>query len=341
MTGGQSIALTYDPAGLSDAIKAKFPNLASYGALKIAVGDLAKIPDILKGQFAVSAISFGQATCSMPPACRFPVCWMISIPTPATWASTWNGAVPTLKLWAPTAQSVKLHLFADTRPSTTSTVVPMALIRPPAFGASQATSAWKGKFYLYEIKVFAPSTGKIETNLVTDPYSFSLSTNSKRSQIVDLADAALKPAGWDAVAKPPLAAPEDISIYELHVRDFSANDATVPAALRGTYKAFTVADSDGMKHLKALASAGLTHAHLLPAFDFAPINEDKSTWQAPDPAVLATYPPDSEQQQAAVEPRATRMASTGATIRSTTPSPKAATRRTPTARPASSSSARW
>ena len=40
--------------------------------------------------------------------------------------------------------------------------------------------------------------------------------------------------------KPPLAAPEDIVLYELHVRDFSANDATVPEALRGTYKAFTV-----------------------------------------------------------------------------------------------------
>ena len=121
---------------------------------------------------------------------------------------------------------------------------------------------------------------QVETNLVTDPYSLSLSTNSQRSQIVDLADPALAPAGWSALVKPPLAAPEDIVLYELHIRDFSANDMTVPAGLRGTYKAFTVASSNGMKHLKSLASAGLTHVHLLPAFDFATIDEDKSTLAA-------------------------------------------------------------
>ena len=28
-------------------------------------------------------------------------------------------------------------------------------------------------------------------------------------------------------------------LYELHMRDFSANDTSVPAPLRGTFKAFT------------------------------------------------------------------------------------------------------
>jgi len=40
-----------------------------------------------------------------------------------------------------------------------------------------------------------------------------------------------------------------------------------------------------------LQAAGLTHLHLLPAFDIATINENKAEWQAPDPALLATYPP--------------------------------------------------
>jgi len=154
--------------------------------------------------------------------------------------------------------------------------------------------------YLYEVKVYVPSTGKIETNLVTDPYSFSLSMNSKLSQIVDLNDADLKPQGWDKLDKPALAAPEDIVVYELHIRDFSINDPTVPAELRGTYKAFTVKDSNGMKHLTELAKAGLTHIHLLPAFDIASVNEDKSTWQSADEAQLAAYPPNSTEQSKAV-----------------------------------------
>ena len=65
-------------------------------------------------------------------------------------------------------------------------------------------------------------------------------------------------------------------LYELHVRDFSVHDETVPDNFRGTFMAFTVPDSNGMQHLKALADAGLTHVHLLPVFDIATINEDKS-----------------------------------------------------------------
>jgi pullulanase-type alpha-1,6-glucosidase len=160
--------------------------------------------------------------------------------------------------------------------------------------------SWKGQYYLYKVKVFAPSTGKLETNLVTDPYSISLSMNSTRSQIVDLNDAELKPPGWDALEKPALAAPEDIVIYELHIRDFSVSDQTVPEELRGTYKAFTVKDSNGMKHLTALAEAGLTHIHLLPAFDIASVNEDASTWQNVDEETLKSHPPDSDQQSIAV-----------------------------------------
>ncbi len=152
--------------------------------------------------------------------------------------------------------------------------------------------SWKGQYYLFEVAVFVHATGLVEYNWVTDPYSLSLAMNSKRSQIIDLRDNALKPAGWSTLKKPALAAPEDISIYEIHVRDFSAYDASVPDALKGTFKAFTLKNANGVKHLKALEEAGLTHLHILPAFDIATINENKAEWQNPDPAVLATYPPD-------------------------------------------------
>ena len=63
---------------------------------------------------------------------------------------------------------------------------------PPGW-ASITSTRWKST---------CRATGKIEKNLVTDPYSVSLSMNSLRSQIVDLGDAALKPTGWDALVKP-------------------------------------------------------------------------------------------------------------------------------------------
>src|SRR5262249_9504297 len=119
------------------------------------------------------------------------------------------------------------------------------------------------------------------------------------SQIVSLADAAYKPAGWDGLSKPRLDAPEDIVLYELHVRDFSANDASVPANLKGTFKAFTL-NSNGMLHLRSLALAGLTHVHILPSFDISSVNEDKSTWQSPA-GNLASFAPDSTEQQSRVQ----------------------------------------
>ena len=50
-----AIRLTYDPAGLSPDILAKFPHLAWFSALKLSPDDLSKVPEILRGQIAVSA----------------------------------------------------------------------------------------------------------------------------------------------------------------------------------------------------------------------------------------------------------------------------------------------
>src|SRR5690606_6852618 len=146
----------------------------------------------------------------------------------------------------------------------------------------RGTPEWRDQYYLFEVEVYAPSTGQVVTNLVTDPYSVSLATNSTRSQAIDLTDPALAPAGWGALVKPAIADPVDAVVYELHVRDFSAADASVPAELVGTYLALTLPDTNGVGHLRALAQAGLTHLHLLPTFDIATIDEDRSTWLEPN-----------------------------------------------------------
>ena len=58
-----------------------------------------------------------------------------------------------------------------------------------------------GKYYLYEAQVFVRSTNRVETNVVTDPYSVSLARNSTRSQIVSLEDPQLQPRGWNKLAQ--------------------------------------------------------------------------------------------------------------------------------------------
>jgi len=295
ITGGDSIPLILDgtyPNDVDDRL-----HLGGLPELAIGADDLASVPEILRGQAAVVGRDAGGTRIGAT-GLQIPGVLDDLYAYEGDLGVVWSGDTPTMNLWAPTAKSVTLHVFDDSDPATMSATYEMA----PNAGTWSYTGepAWAGKYYLYEVEVYAPETMQVENNIVTDPYSLSLAMNSARTQIVDLDDAALAPAGWDGTEKPALAAPEDISLYELHVRDFSANDPSVPDELVGTYRAFTLEGSNGMKHLGALADAGMTHLHLLPAFDIATINEDRAEWQAPDHDVLATYPPDSEQQQAAV-----------------------------------------
>ncbi|NCT83392.1 MAG: pullulanase-type alpha-1,6-glucosidase [Comamonadaceae bacterium] len=197
-------------------------------------------------------------------------------------------------VWAPTAQRVLLCRHAGPE-------APAMAAEPMHFDA--ATGVWRAEFkgdlsgqaYRYLVDVVTPSHGRVR-NLVTDPYAVALTADSRLSLVADLASPALKPRGWDAAPRPaPMQAATDQVIYELHVRDFSVGDASVRPAWRGKYLAFTETASDGMRHLQALARAGLTDVHLLPVFDVASVPERGcKTPTVPDAA------PDSEAQQAAV-----------------------------------------
>ena len=287
VTGGQTLRLDPLAGGLPAALKAKFPHLADYPAFTIRAGDLPRVPAALTGQ--VVAID-RDAEGALRSATGVQVAGVLD----NLYAGSWtlgpqvSGARAKVALWAPTAQSVKLRLRDAPR------AVPMA--RDARSGVWSAAGNWTGKYYQFEVVAYAPSTRRIETNVVTDPYSTALAANSTHSLFADLSAAPATPAGWAKLRKSPPAAH---TLYELHVRDFSIGDSSVPPAWRGTYKAFTAPGSDGMKHLRGLAQAGLTTVHLLPTFDIATIAERRSDHQTPD-CDLPSLPPDSDQQQACV-----------------------------------------
>jgi pullulanase len=203
------------------------------------------------------------------------------------------------KLWAPTAQQVHLDLQdAGGRPVA---MVPMAYDASTGVWSTSRAGDLTGHTYVFAVRVFVRGVGLVR-NSVTDPYSLSLTTDSQRSWVGNLAAASSKPAGWEASSIPArVQATTDMSIYELHVRDFSIGDSSVPVAQRGKYLAFTQANSNGMRHLRALAEAGLTDVHLLPVFDIASVPE--AACLTPNvPAAAA----DAEAQQAAVAASASR-----------------------------------
>ncbi len=304
VTGGElagaynSVRLTAQRNGLTEAQRARFPHLWQYDTFSLRQGDLRKVKEALRGQVVVTERDAeGKLLSATGVQTAGVLDDVYAGATAAKLGATFTGGQPRLAVWAPTAQSVSLHL-SDTPAATPRTV---AMRRDDDTGVWSVTGRrdWKGKYYRYRVEAWQPAAQKVVTASVTDPYSVALSANSTHSQIVDLADPALAPAGWKTLRKPPAVAPSRIQVSELSVRDFSIADATVPAAERGTYLAFTHPGAAGMKHLRALADAGVTHLHLLPAFDFATIPERRAEQEQPD-CDLASLPPDSEKQQQCV-----------------------------------------
>lgn len=308
VTGGTNIQLTPFAAGLSTDELSRFPQLSSYAVLHLSsTSDVSILKSALKGELALSAIgsdgALKYATGIQDAGVLDDVFYY-----PGKLGVIFrhgddgdehdgddHGNVA-IKVWAPTAQSMTLELFDAAGDASPSKTIPMK--EANGVWTASGDERWEGKYYLLDLKVIVPSQHAIVENVVTDPYSIDLALNGTKSRITDLESENTEPRGWEGDRAPNLGSKNDLSIYELHVRDFSANDATVPAERRGTYLAFADSDSNGMKHLRALADSGLKAVHLLPSFHFASINEDKSTWQTtPD---LSIYAADSTQQQAAV-----------------------------------------
>jgi pullulanase len=315
ISGSGATVFTLTHAGtVNSANYPKFPNADGFQKLQVDSGDLPQLATVLQGQVMLAQYnSSGDLLDATGVQIQGVLDDLYATDAVSeTLGISYNGAVPTAKLWAPTAKSVTLLKFEDSSTTISSSHV---LTRDAATGIWSVTGSadWDRDYYLYEVEVYVPQTGQVEKNRVTDPHAVSLSVNplvngqpahTQRSQFVNLNDPDLKPAGWDTLSKPPLAEPEDITVYEVHVRDFSINDSSVNAADQGTFRAFTYDGkggrtlSDGMNHLLNLQQAGLTHIHLLPVADSGVMVEDKA--QQKSTPELSGFGPAASDQQAEV-----------------------------------------
>lgn len=298
VSGGGSVKLRYDPSGLSAGEKAAFPALASYAALRPEGLNRAAVQSLLTEQLQVSRSDGSglQALTGVQIPGVLDDLYAENLDSAALGIS-WQSDVPTLRLWAPTARDVSLEVFSGG-----GSGAPAVL--PAEWNAFSGTwsvtdpAISEGTQYRWSVRVYAPSTGAVETNSVTDPYSVGLTRNSERSVVINLDADRWKPQLWEDTPAPIVNKPADRSIYELHVRDFSAGDPAVPAEERGTYRAFT-REGAGTLQLRQLAQAGINTVHLLPTFDIASIDEDPQARREPE-CDLAGYGPDSPEQQACI-----------------------------------------
>ncbi|MFN8098021.1 MAG: pullulanase-type alpha-1,6-glucosidase [Dermatophilaceae bacterium] len=303
LPGSKSLPLTYDAAGLPATVVAAHPELKGYLALRLNSVAAQRADTILRGQVAVALYDNAGALLDATGVQTAHVLddLYAAQATTRSYGAVFTGTGgPTYRVWAPTAERVTLLTWPASSPADAplSAATRSAMTRA-ADGSWSVKAGAKNARYLFEVGVFVRSTGAIETVRVTDPYSVALTLDSTRSVAVNLKDPAFRPSLWTTAAQPKLARFVDSSIYELHVRDFSISDATVPAEQRGSYLAFT-GSGDGMKHLSTLRAAGLNTIHLLPTFDIASIEENPAKQSTPA-CDLPSYAPDSDQQQACID----------------------------------------
>ncbi len=293
------IPLTYRSSGLSADELARFPHLAGSIALTVDDGqNRAALRSLVTQQLQIQQVNGGEPTA------------LTGVQLPGilddlyadalaseTLGVTWkNNGDERFALWAPTARNVTLLLWPPGGSGQPTRV--NATFDDTSGVWSAQTDVAQGAEYLWEVEVYAHSTRTVETNVVTDPYSHALTMDSQRSVAIDLSSDQWMPDQWVETPQPKIEKAVDRAIYELHIRDFSIGDESVPAAERGTYRAFT-RDGAGARQLRELAEAGITTVHLLPSFDIATIGEDRTAHATPN-CDLASFAPNSEQQQACV-----------------------------------------
>jgi pullulanase len=175
--------------------------------------------------------------------------------------ATYSPAETVFRVFAPTARTVDVVLYDNAAGSAGRTTTPMHRAGKGIWEAT-ATGNLAGKFYM-----LLPQGGGLPGIETLDPYATNTVDSSTRARITPPTPA---PPPW--VHSPE--APEDMIIYEMHVRDFTiAPNSGIGA--RGLYLGWTqgnarmVGDANIMTGADHLAELGVTHVQIMPVQDFA------------------------------------------------------------------------
>lgn len=192
--------------------------------------------------------------------------------------ANWTSTGTTFRLWAPTATGVSVNLYIDGTDGVEDLICQEKM-------TADVNGTWvvtvdgdlNGVYYTYSV------TRDGETVEAVDPYARTTGVNGNRGMVIDLDST--DPEGWEQDKNPnPSTSYTDAIIYELHIRDFSADSTSgIIEDYQGKFLALTQTGttvngtgdiSTGIDYLKAL---GITHVHLLPVYDYASVDETTCT----------------------------------------------------------------
>lgn len=183
----------------------------------------------------------------------------------------YNSNETNFKIWAPVATSVKIRLYEK---GDGGRCLDSFMMGKDKAGTWHFRLKGDHKNLYYTFQVLQDGKYLQEK---PDVYAKAVGVNGQRGMIADMT--ANNPAGWDKDKRPFLKNFTDIILYETHIRDHSM-DPNSGIRNKGKFAGMTETGtkthsgiSTGLDHIKDF---GVTHVHLLPAFDFASVDERNS-----------------------------------------------------------------
>lgn len=188
-------------------------------------------------------------------------------------ANLWVEYTPeetTFSLWSPPAEAVKINFYKDGNggdPLETETMDQA----DEGLWEKTVIKDLKGVYYTYQVMV-----GGQWLDETPGIYATAVGVNGQRAMVIDMEKT--NPPGWEKDRGPVINSPNDAIIYELHVRDITI-DPNAGSSFPGKFLGLVEEGTKGpqgvataIDHMKEL---GITHVHLLPAFDYYSVDETK------------------------------------------------------------------
>ena len=180
----------------------------------------------------------------------------------------WTPEQTIFTIYAPSAEAVKVHLYDNGTDGDSYQELNMDKKKS---GIWQAILEGDGQGIYYTFQIKYKGVWLMETAGI---YAHAVGVNGERAMITDFLRT--NPEGWTMDQSPEYVGENQIVLYEIQVRDFSIQpDAGFVNA--GKFLGFTesgLKNSDGSAiGVDHLVEMGITHLHIMPAFDFRSIDE--------------------------------------------------------------------
>lgn len=186
---------------------------------------------------------------------------------------TYTPEQTTFRLWAPTAFEASVMIY-DSWDGALIERKPMVRdVRGTwVLTVNGNCNHW---YYTYGVQVGS------QWNEAVDPYAKAVGVNGDRGVVLD--PGSTQPRRWTE-DRPPLAAPVDAVIYELHVKDLSIHPqsgSSYPGKYLGLAERGTTGPDGIPTGLDYISGLGVTHVQLLPVYDYATESVDETKPELP------------------------------------------------------------